>query len=127
MNTGNIIGRLTRDMESVQTKEGKTIAKGSIAVSDRFDKDRTHFFNFTAFGKTAEIMIKYLSKGSQIGLTYSLSQNRWENKEGQKRSTIELIVNEFTFTGSKGESSAVPADAPPLVPDEFIDNSEAPF
>jgi single-strand DNA-binding protein len=90
-------------MEIAMSKNNKQIGKGSIAVNDKYNKDLTYFFNFVAFGKTAEIMSKYLKKGSQVGLTYSLSQNRWQDKEGKNRSSIELIVNEFTFVGGQSE------------------------
>jgi single-strand DNA-binding protein len=101
MNNGNIIGRLVRDIELKYSKDNKPIAKGSIAVDDKYKKDKTHFFNLTAFGKTAETMSKYLKKGSQIGVEYSLDHNTWKSESGENKSSVGLIVNGFTFCGSK--------------------------
>jgi single-strand DNA-binding protein len=106
MNNGNIIGRLTRDIEISYSKQGKVFGKSAIAVTDRFDKNKTHFFNFVCFGKTAEIMSQYLNKGSQVGLTYELSQDRWQTNEGQVRSKISLIVKSFSFCGSKNDNGS---------------------
>jgi single-strand DNA-binding protein len=128
MNHGVLYGRLTKDIELITTKNGKIVGKSSIACNDKYDKEKSHFFNFTAFGKTAETMSKYLEKGSAIIIGYSLSQNRWETQDGQKRSSVDLIVNEFTFT-EKGNKSNSQKNAAASDPDfeQVDDDNEAPF
>ncbi len=72
----------------------------SIAVNDRFNKETSYFFDCVAWGKTATLVSEYLSKGSKIGITGSLRQNRFE-VEGQKRSKVEINVEQVEFLDSK--------------------------
>ena len=135
MNTGSLIGRLTRDPEGKQTQSGTSLCKFGIAYSDRFNKEKTHFFDCTAFGKTADTILQYVKKGTQIGIEYSLNHNTWQTKDGQNRSAVSLNVNAFTFCGSKGDNGQQQNQAPqmtgqPTTPD-FSDmptgNDEVPF
>ena len=100
MNNVVVIGRLTRDVDLRYTQAGKGVANISLAVNRRFNKDETDFFDCTAWGKTAEIAAEYLRKGSQVGITGSLRQNRFE-VEGQKRSKVEITIEQLDFIGSK--------------------------
>lgn len=94
--TGNVV----RDMEVTFLANGTALLKNALAVKDEFKKDTTYFFNFTAFGKTAETMANYLNKGSKILIEAQLAQSNYE-KDGQKRTSIDLIVNRFEFLDSK--------------------------
>ena len=100
MNNVVIIGRLTRDPEIRYTQSGKGVANISVAVNRRFNKDETDFFDCTAWGKTAEIAAEYLRKGSQVGITGSLRQERFE-VDGQKRSKVVITIDQLDFIGSK--------------------------
>ena len=94
MNNISIIGTLGRDPEIATTPNGTTIAKFSIAVNDGFgDKQKTYWFNCVAFGKTAETIQRYVTKGGKVGITGKLSQSKWDTQDGQKRSSVEIIVN----------------------------------
>jgi single-strand DNA-binding protein len=103
MNNINLIGRITKDVELISTAGGTQLAKFSVAWNDR--NKNAHFFRCTAFNKTAENIAKYFSKGSLIGITGILSQNKWQDKEGNKMESIEIIVNEFSFCGGKSENT----------------------
>lgn len=133
MNQINLIGNLTKDIEILNSKAGKPFAKGSIAVSDKFKKEKTHFFNFTAFGKTAEVMSKFLSKGSKVGLSGSISHDTWKSKEGKTLSTVSIVVESFTFCSTKGEmQNETPMEKAEKAPDPFedfapVNDSETPF
>lgn len=98
--TGNVV----RDMEVTFLANGTALLKNVLAVKDEFKKDTTYFFNFTAFGKTAETMANYLNKGSKILIEAQLAQSNYE-KDGQKRTSIDLIVNRFEFLDSKKDSN----------------------
>ena len=93
-------GNLVREPELTYSQTGTAIFRNVLAVNDEFKKDKTHFFNFTAFGKTAETMATYLQKGSKILVDASLNQNTYE-KDGQNRTSIELNINRFEFLDSK--------------------------
>ena len=103
MNNLSIIGRITRELE-MKTIGQTNILNFSIAVG-MFKKDDTSFFDVTAFGKTAELINQYLSKGSQIGITGSIRQESWE-KDGQKRSRVVINAQNVQFIGGKNESNS---------------------
>ena len=107
MNKYIATGNLVREPELNNSKTGTAFFRNAIAVKDDYKKDVTHFFNFTAFGKTAETMANYLNKGSKILIEATLVQNSYE-KDGQKRTTIELNVNRFEFLDSKNSQNNAP-------------------
>jgi len=109
LNQVQLIGRLTRDAEQTYTKSGAALAKFSLAVNERRKQgdewvDYAHFIDCTLWGKRAESLAKYLTKGSQIGVVGSLDQQRWE-KDGVKRSKVEVKVFDVTLLGSKSDES----------------------
>lgn len=95
-----IVGRLTKDPENKTTSIA--ITKFSIAVND--GKDKASFFNIVTFNKSAENCLKYLKKGSQVIIDGKLSQNRWQDKEGKNKSSVEIIGNNVQFIGGKSDS-----------------------
>lgn len=103
MNKYMATGNLVRDMEVTFLANGTALGKNTLAVKDEFKKDTTHFFNITAFGKTAETMGNLLHKGSKILIEGQLSQSTYE-KNGEKRSSTDVIVNRFEFLDSKKDS-----------------------
>ena len=107
MNKYIATGNLVREPELNYSGTGTAFFRNAIAVKDDYKKDVTHFFNFTAFGKTAETMANYLNKGSKILIEATLVQNSYE-KDGQKRTTIELNVNRFEFLDSKNSQNNAP-------------------
>lgn len=105
INNVNIIGRLTRDPEVRTTNNGMSVCKMSIAVNG-MKKDDVSFFDVTAWSRVAENCGKYLKKGSQVGINGSLRQNRFQTKEGQNRSKVEINANNVQFICSKSSSNA---------------------
>lgn len=114
-----IIGRLTRDAELVNV--GQTVkADLSIAVNrsrkqaDGSWTEETSFFDFTLWGRTAEGLKPYLTKGKQIAVEGHLKQDRWE-KDGQKFSKVSIVVENVQLLGGRSEngSSSSPAPAAP--------------
>ena len=116
MNKVIIIGRFTRDPEiKYSTGENATAtARFSLAVNRRFkNKEGNYdadFINCVAFGKTAEFIEKYFTKGMAIGITGRIQTGNYTNKEGQKVYTTDVVVEETEFVESKnkGTSDNVP-------------------
>ena len=91
-----IIGNITKDIELRYTKDNKAIAKFSVAVSRQFNKDKTDFFNCTAFGKTAEFVNTYFGKGRKIAIIGRMESDKYEEKLYWN-----LIVDEVDFADGK--------------------------
>ena len=100
MNIINIHGRLGKDVELTQSKDGKSIGKFSVGVTRKFNKEITDWFNCVSFGKQAETIAEYLKKGSEIVLSGEIQFGDYTDKEGIKRYTTTLVVNQFDFCGS---------------------------
>jgi single-strand DNA-binding protein len=101
-----VIGNLTRDPEK-RGRGDMTIAEFGIAVNDRVKKDGQYvdeatFLDVTFFGKTAEVVLEYLKKGSQCLVEGKLKQDSWEDKQtGQKRTKIKIVGDRMQMLGSK--------------------------
>ena len=116
MNKVIIIGRFTRDPEIKYTtgENATATARFSLAVNRRFkNKEGNYdadFINCVAFGKTAEFIEKYFTKGMAIGITGRIQTGSYTNKEGQKVYTTDVVVEETEFVESKnkGASDNVP-------------------
>lgn len=107
INHVTIVGRLTRDAEISYLPSGAAVAKISIAVNRSRKNgdqwvDEVSYFDSAIFGKTAENLKPYLSKGKQIGLEGHLKQDRWE-KDGQKFSKISIIADNVQLLGGKSD------------------------
>lgn len=109
MNKVILLGRLTRDPEVKNTTTGKAVAKFYLAVDRRFkNKDgqkEADFFNVVVWGKQAEFVGQYLSKGSQISLSGRLESRSYEAQDGQRRYVTEVIADEINFVSS-GQKNA---------------------
>lgn len=137
MNKVIIIGRFTRDPEvKYSTGENATAtARFSLAVNRRFkNKEGNYdadFINCVAFGKTAEFIEKYFTKGMAIGITGRIQTGSYTNKEGQKVYTTDVVVEETEFVESKnkGASDNVPNNNANSNSDfeEVISEDEMPF
>jgi len=88
MNSVSLIGRLTRDVEIVQTQGGTDIANFTLAV-DR-NKEETDFIRCVAFNKSADVLRNYTSKGTRIGVEGSVRVENYKDKEGNKRTATKV-------------------------------------
>lgn len=99
-------GNMTRDAELRYLPDGKAVAEFGLAVNDGYgDKKSVSFFDVSVFGKTAENVAKYCGKGSSVCVTGKLKQDRWEDKDGNKRSKVKIYANNVEFLDKKGEGS----------------------
>lgn len=109
INRAIISGNLTRDAELRQTQSGSHVLSFSVAVNERVKngdqwEDRPNFIECTMFGKRAESIAKYMTKGAKVCAEGKLRWSQWE-KDGQKRSKVEVVVDEIEFM-SRSESAA---------------------
>ena len=109
MNSVNLVGRLTKDIEKHVTSSGFTIGKISLAnnTSEKYDgewSDKPNFFDLILLGKTAESLAQYLVKGKQIAVCGELQQDRWTDKEGKNRSKVTVKVNTIQLLGGKSDA-----------------------
>lgn len=101
MNSVNLIGRLTKEPElRFGSGSGTALCRFTLAVNRTFKKDEADFINCIAFGKTAETISQYVTKGRQIGVTGEIRTGSYEAQDGTKRYTTDVVVNNFTFVGS---------------------------
>jgi single-strand DNA-binding protein len=102
LNAVSIIGRITKDIEIKYTAGGTSIASFSIATNRKYkEKQEVFFTDCVAFGKPGEIIAQYTKKGDRIALNGRLSQNSWEDKDGNTRRSIQIIVSDFQFLTTK--------------------------
>ena len=104
INRVNISGNLTREPELRATQSGAQILNFGVAVNDRAKnpqtgewEDRPNFVDCVVFGKRAESLANLLSKGMKVAIEGKLHYSSWETKEGQKRSKLEVVVDEIEF------------------------------
>jgi len=107
-----ISGNLTRDPELRSTASGLSVLGFSVAVNDRHKnqqtgewEDRPNFVDCTMFGARAESLSRYLTKGTKVAIDGKLRWNQWEH-DGQKRSKIEVIVDNLEFMTNRNNSSS---------------------
>lgn len=107
INRLEISGNLIRDPEMRSTQSGMTVLSFCVAVNDRVKNNQTNewedhpnFVDCTMFGKRAESVGKYLGKGVKVFIAGKLRHSTWEDREGNKRSKLEAIVDDIVFTGN---------------------------
>ena len=148
MNRVLLIGRLTRDPELRHTQGGTSIANFTIASNRNYTtnsgekREEVYYFDCVAWAKGGEIIVEYCKKGSKIAVEGRLHQNRWEDQSGNKRSRVEIVVDNFQFLDSKGASSQtttsnslsdnssldIPKSPDPVAPaDNPFSDDEVPF
>lgn len=120
MNTATLIGRMTKDIDVRYTTGNNpmAVARFTLAVNRRGKDKGADFISCVAFGKTAETLGKYVSKGHRIGLVGHIQTGSYD-KDGHKVYTTDVIVDGFDFLEPKSDQS---------VPDGFVpDDEELPF
>jgi len=141
MNSIIIKGRLTRDPELRYTQSNTPVASFAVAVDRRFTPEgqekQADFIDCVAWRTTGENISKFFTKGKEIAVRGSLQSRKWEDRDGNKRISWEVIVDEFDFCGPKQDGqnggfkvAGAPVDVQPPTPGEFAelqDDGELPF
>jgi single-strand DNA-binding protein len=103
-----LVGNVGRDPELRYTQGGQPVASFSIATNERFKdkdgnwKDRTEWHRIVAWARLAEICGEYLRKGSQVYVEGRIQTRDWEDKEGNKRQTTEIVALSMQMLGRRG-------------------------
>jgi single-strand DNA-binding protein len=133
LNKAIIIGRLTRDPELRYTQSGTSVCSFSIAnnrtyVAGGEKKETVSYFNCVAWAKTGEVIAEYCKKGQRIGIEGRLQQRSWDDQEGKKRQTVEIVVDNFQFLSAPSEGGSKPSpDLPPAPSSDQTPNTDNPF
>lgn len=111
MNVIVIMGRLTKEPELKTTNNGISVTSFSVAVNRSYSKEnQTDFINCVAWRNNAEFITKYFGKGQMIAIKGSLQQSSYTDKDGNKRTTYDVVVERADFCGNKEESKEIDVD-----------------
>ena len=110
-----LCGRLTADPELKQTPSGIAVVSFTLAVNRRFQsksadgtqqaQQQADFITVVAWRQTAEFISRYFRKGSAICITGSIQSREWQDQQGQRRTSIEVVADEAMFVDSKNEGA----------------------
>jgi single-strand DNA-binding protein len=131
-----LMGNLTRDIELTYTPSNTAVAKLGMAVNRRWkgqdgqQREETTFVDMTMFGRRAEVLNQYLGKGDPLFVEGRLRYETWEGKDGQKRSRLSVVIEDFQFMGRGGGGGGGPRGGsrpqqqqgdsqPPPAPDDY--------
>ena len=124
LNKVMVIGNLGREPEMRYTPSGRPVTTFTIAsnrtwnTADGERHTETEWFNVVAWGNLAEICKQYLTKGQQVYVEGRLQTRRWEDKEGVKHTTVEIVAAEMMMLGERREANHAPAGDEPAAPEE---------
>lgn len=131
LNKVMIIGHLGKDPEMRYTPSTRPVTTFTVAVSRSWNSadgerhSETEWFNIVAWGNLAEICKQYLAKGQQVYIEGRLQTRHWDDKEGQKHTSVEIVANEMMMLGERRDAThahddqSAPADEPAANEDEF--------
>lgn len=116
MNNVSLMGRLVRDIEIKTTATGMTLGNFTLAVDKGLSKDKKQeleamnkptadFIRCLAFGKTAEILGQYVGKGNRLAIEGRIQTGSYDNQEGQRVYTTDIVVDKFSFIDFKDSDS----------------------
>lgn len=132
-------GRLTADPELKTTPSGVSVCSFSLAVNRKYTKEgdqATDFINCTAWRATSEFLARYFRKGSSVCIVGSIQTRSYTDKDGNKRSATEVIVDEVMFVDSKSDNASASGNAGSqgYMPDayangaaDYSDDDDVPF
>ena len=125
MNKAVLVGRLVRDPDlKFAAGSGNAVSRFTLAVTRQFKRDEADFISCVAFGKTAEIISQYFTKGKQIAISGSIRTGSYDAQDGTKKYTTDVVVDTFDFIEkgtSNNNNTGVDADITP------VDDGDMPF
>jgi single-strand DNA-binding protein len=134
-----LMGNLTRDIEIKYTANNNAVANIGLAVNRRYRsgdeyREETTFVDCEAWGKTAETMAKYLSKGRPVFIEGRLKLDEWQDKDGNRRTKMVTVVENFQFIdsrpgggGSGGDGGGGQQQSAPAAPTGGVSPDDIPF
>ena len=120
-----LLGHIGKDPEVRHLESGKAVANFSLATSETYKNKQgekvtnTEWHNIVLWSPLAEIAERFLKKGGQVYIEGKLTTRSWDDKDGNKRYTTEVVGRELTLLGGKSESSAPASEAPDLETDDL--------
>ena len=127
MNHVTLMGRLTRDPELKYSQAGKAYCRFTVAINREFNREEADFINCLAFGKTAETIAEWLGKGRRIALQGRIQTGNYENKNGDKVNTFEVVADKFEFVDSARSETNKNQSYSNNNDDVLDDNDDFPF
>jgi single-strand DNA-binding protein len=135
LNKVMVIGHLGRDPEMRYTPSGRPVTTFTVAVSRSWNtadgerRSETEWFNIVSWGNLAEICKQYLYKGQQVYIEGRLQTRHWEDKEGQRHTSVEVVANEMMMLGDRreGGSQKQEEDQEDETSESTADEDEFPF
>ncbi len=130
LNKVTIAGRLGKDPELKQTPSGKKVASFSIATNQTWKdaqgqkQESTEWINCVSWGRTAEVIAQYFTKGKEIYIEGRMQTRSWDGNDGKKNYRTEVVVSQFQFVGFDGEKK--PAQSSTEQPYSKDDGSQPP-
>jgi|SRR5690625_868358 len=107
MNSWNFTGNLGQDAETRFTRSGDAVVSFSVAVKSGYgDKEKITWARCSMFGKRGEAVAPYLNKGQLVGINGEVTLNDWTDRDGMKRTSLEVRVNDLTLLGKRDGSGA---------------------
>jgi single-strand DNA-binding protein len=111
-NKVQLIGNVGQDPQITVLDSGKKVTRFSLATNEHYKNSKgekmqnTYWHNMVAWGKIAEVIEKYVTKGKEIAIEGKLTSRSYQTKEGEKRYITDVVINEVLFMGSKVEAEA---------------------
>ena len=134
LNRVTLIGRIGKEPEIRRTQSGDAVANISIATSEKYKdktsgeyKELTEWHSISAFGKLAEIMEKYLTKGKEVYIEGSLKTQKWTDANGVEKYKTFVKADQLIMLGGKTESNSQATQPQPQASSAGIDDSDIPF
>jgi single-strand DNA-binding protein len=125
LNKVMIIGNLGRDPEMRYTPSGKPVTTFSVATSRAWNTSEgekrmeTEWFNVVAWSSLAEICKQYLTKGQQVYIEGRLQTRHWDDQEGNKHTSVEIVANEMIILGERREAGESSSESESIEEEEF--------
>ena len=128
MNAWQFTGNIGKDAESRFLPNGDPVVSFSVGVKSGYgEKATTTWARCAMFGKRAESVSQYLTKGQLVGISGEVTLREWNDQQGQKRNSLEVRVNDLTLLGKKdGQQAAQPRQQAPALPDDGF-SDDIPF
>lgn len=134
MNKAILIGRLTKNIELKYTQSGKAVTNFTVAVNRKYSKDETDFITVVAWEKKAEFASQYFRKGDPIQVIGRIETRSYQDKNGNDRTAVEVVVDEVDFVEGYKRSESRPSapverqsGSAPLEYEDIVDDDDLPF
>jgi single-strand DNA-binding protein len=111
VNVVTLIGNLASDVELRELSEEKKVANFLLAVNRRSAEGGADFVRVATWGKQAETCAKFLAKGRRVAVDGRLRSRSWEDRDGKRRHSVEVVANQVQFLSGPGDSSEAPFEA----------------